>query len=36
MLNLGAAADSNNNFGVGSGNICDEVDEIVVDTSSSP
>ena len=36
MLNLGAAADSDNNFGVGSGNICDEADEIVGDTSSSP
>ena len=36
MLNLGAAADCNNNFGVGGGNICDEADEIVGDTSSSP
>ena len=36
MLNLGAAADSDNNFGVvGGGNICDENDEIVGDTSLS-
>ena len=34
MLNLGAAADSDNNFGVVGGNICDETDEIVGDTSS--
>ena len=33
MLNLGAAAGSDNNFGVGSGNICDEADEVVGDTS---
>ena len=35
MLNLGAAADSDNNFDVVGGNICDEADEIVGDTSSS-
>ena len=35
MLNLGAAADSGNNFGVVGGNICDENDEIVGDTSLS-
>ena len=35
MLNLGAAADSDNNFGVVGGNICDENDEIVGDTSLS-
>ena len=35
MLNLGAAADCNNNLGVSGGNICDEADEIVGDTSSS-
>ena len=26
MLNLGPAADSDNNFGVGGGNICDEAE----------
>ena len=35
MLNLVAAAASDNNFGVVGGNICDEADEIVGDTSSS-
>ena len=35
MLNLGAAADSDNNFGVVGGNICDEADDIFGDTSSS-
>ena len=35
MLNLGAAADSDNDFGVVVGNICDEDDEIVGDTSLS-
>ena len=35
MLNLGAAADSDNNFGVVGGNICDENDETVGDTSLS-
>ena len=35
MVNLGAAAaDSDNNSGVGGGNISDEVDEIVGDTNS--
>ena len=33
-LNLGAAADSGNNFGVVGGNIYDEADEILGDTSS--
>ena len=35
MLNLGAAADSDNNFDVVGGNICDEADDIFGDTSSS-
>ena len=35
MLNLVAAAASDNNFGVVGGNICDEADEIGGDTSSS-
>ena len=35
MLNLGAAADSDNNFDLVGGNICDEADEIGGDTSSS-
>ena len=35
MLNLGAAANCGNKFDVGGGNICDEADEIVIDTSSS-
>ena len=35
MLNLGATADSDNNSDVVGGNICDEADEIVGDTSSS-
>ena len=35
MLNLGAAADSDKNFGVVGGYICDEADEIAGDTSSS-
>ena len=35
MLNLGGAADSDNDFGVVVGNICDETDEISGDTSSS-
>ena len=35
MLNFGAAADSENNFIVVGGSICDEADEIVGDTSSS-
>ena len=35
MLNLGAAADAYSNFGVDGGNICDQADEIVGDTSLS-
>ena len=35
MLNLGAAADAYSNFGVDGGNICDQADETVGDTSSS-
>ena len=35
MLNLGAAADSDNTFGVVGGNTCDEVHEVVGYTSSS-
>ena len=36
MFNLAAAADSDNKFDLAGGNICDEADEIVGDTSSSP
>ena len=35
MLNLGAAADSYSKFGIDGGNICDQADEIVGDTSFS-
>ena len=35
MLNLSAAGDSDNTFGVVGGNTCDEVHEIVGYTSSS-
>ena len=35
MLNIGATAVSDNNFGAGGRNICDEAYEIVGDTSSS-
>ena len=35
MLNFGAAADAYSKFGVDGGNICDQADEIVGDTSLS-
>ena len=35
MLNTGATADSDNNFCVAGGNISEEADKIVGDTSSS-